>query len=44
MEVSGVRWPSWGDDALTTARAFIIPGAEINAETQCELKNSPPVR
>lgn len=43
MEVNGAHWPS-RDDVLTTARSFVTPSAEINTETQCELKNSLPVR
>lgn len=43
MEISGAHWPS-SDDVSTTARSFLIPGAEINAETPCEMKNIPPVR
>lgn len=32
MEINGADWPS-SDDVSTTARSFLILGAEINAET-----------
>lgn len=38
VEINGADWPS-SDEVSTTARSFLIPGTEINAETVWDEKH-----